>query len=101
MDQSRLDELKRQKEEIEALEEQIVELVPLVQDLWKTYIGTGDDVPSGYVIAVWIAKGDLHAIRDAIIAVAVEGDRDDPHSGFEELLTDVESRITPGVYGDQ
>lgn len=93
VDQSQIDVLKQQQKEIEALEAQVDEFTPLVADLWHRYIGTGDTVPSVFVVAKWLSIGDLHDIRDAMIEVSDEEGPDALAWEFDELLPVVELRI--------
>lgn len=93
MNENRAELLRQQKKEIEDLEAQVEETAPLIQDLWKRYIATGDDVPSVDLVALWLIKGDLHDIRNAILQAAGAGDPEDLHWEFDELVPLVTDRI--------
>lgn len=95
MDQSQVDALKKQREEIEAIEAQVDEAVPVVQALWHKYI-TGD-TPLPFTVALWLAKGDLHDIRRAILEVGVKHADDEQSEDFDDLLYEVDERISPGA----
>lgn len=91
--------LQQQREEVEEAEAQVDACVPVVRMLWRKYLGYDEDGLSAFQIATWLGRGDLHAIRWAIIEVGGIHANDEQSEDIEYLVGEIEDRIMSAMNG--